>query len=652
MTEEERKEVVNRDYSTPVGWTSFMCTDDSSTRVVSTLFNQFNSDYPDREWSKPESEHLVAVSQCDWYQDLENYYRHGEVPEDWIKTQHTRFKRIAHHFRWEGTPYKGRLLYQVGSHWVICITPEEVAPILQKVHDEGGHFSFKIILDKLRYRVFWPTMASDVRKYIQECIQCARFCNRGKSEPLYLIIIMKPFCFLGMDHMGPFSETFKGNIYILVLIDYFSRFVITFAVPDTLATTTTQCLQEVFNKFFHPIALWADLGSSFWNQEVHDFLTQLGISITHVASGSHKSVGIMERTNLILQRCLLRSGPVEFTEDGTEFDEADGEWDERLLPGTRWTNQRHMAHLGYSSIEIIFGVTPGELMDLEDTYPTEERTSLIQMFNSEEFDIIDQEEDLAALILNFMGWRHHRWDRVQEANVGEKHRMKWEHQAGSSRRQLKTGDLVMLYDDLGRRKGKSKWRGPFLILGKGGEHGKTFSLGFTHAGLDQDPMRRGVRVHGDRLRRFVPREGYLIPTSEAKLPVYRKMRFRRTNLPPGQFQKELEAMEERLKERLANESDGQRQRRLDSTMQRPGDDSEIWEDLEEEGTHAEAREVLERLHEGETDDQFKERLERTHEYAQECFSRMTHKEWQNWGEKRARKEDNRTTQVSLKDVKQ
>ena len=296
---------------------------------------------------------------------------------------------MAHHFRWEGTPRNERLLHKMRIHWVICITPEKVAPILQRVHDEGGHFTSKIVLDKLRYRVFWPTMASDIRRYIQGCIQCARFCNKGRPEPLYPIIIMKPFCLIGMNHMGPFSKTSRDNIYILVLIDYFSRFVISFAVPDTLTTTTIRCLMEAFDRFFRPIAFWVDLGSSFWNQEVHDFLTQLGISITHAASGSHKSVGMVERTNLILQRCLLRSGPVALTEVGDEFDEADGEWDERLPPSTRWTNQRHMAQLGYSPTEIIFGMTSGELMDLEDAYPTQERSALVQMFNSKKFDAID-----------------------------------------------------------------------------------------------------------------------------------------------------------------------------------------------------------------------------------------------------------------------
>ena len=226
----------------------------------------------------------------------------------------------------------------------------------------------------------------------------------------------------------------------------------------------------------------------------------------------------------------------------------------------------------------------------------------------------------------------------------------WEHEVGTQKRKLKAGDLVMLHDDLGRKKRQSKWRGPFLIIGQGGEHEKSFTLGFAHLGLNQNPRRKDMRVPDDRLRRFVPREGYLIPSSEAKLPAYRKMRFGRTNLSPEQFQKELETMEDKLKERLANESDGHRQRRLDKTTSGKEQDSEDWEDLEEDDAHSEAKEVLERRREGETDSQFKERLGRMREYAQECFSRMTHQEWQKWGQERARKENRRATQISPEDV--
>ncbi|CAK4032897.1 Hypothetical predicted protein [Lecanosticta acicola] len=39
----------------------------------------------------------------------------------------------------------------------------EVAPLLQRVHNEQGHFSFKIVQDKLRSKVYWPFIASDIR---------------------------------------------------------------------------------------------------------------------------------------------------------------------------------------------------------------------------------------------------------------------------------------------------------------------------------------------------------------------------------------------------------------------------------------------------------------------------------------------------------
>ena len=119
-----------------------------------------------------------------------------------------------------------------------------MAPLLERVHDHGGHLSSKIILEKLRY--------------------------------------------------------------ILVIFDYFSRFVIAFTVPDIQAATTIQCLESMLHQYLIPIAVWADLGRSFFNQE----------------DGSHKAAGMVERVNLVLHRCLLRGEPAELNEDKTDFAEA------------------------------------------------------------------------------------------------------------------------------------------------------------------------------------------------------------------------------------------------------------------------------------------------------------------------------------------
>lgn len=48
----------------------------------------------------------------------------------------------------------------------IYLTKPEVALILQEVHDHISYFGSKIVLNGLRFQVFWPKIVIDVYKYI------------------------------------------------------------------------------------------------------------------------------------------------------------------------------------------------------------------------------------------------------------------------------------------------------------------------------------------------------------------------------------------------------------------------------------------------------------------------------------------------------
>lgn len=79
----------------------------------------------------------------------------------------------------------------------------------------------------------------------------------------------------------------------------------------------------------------------------------------------------------------------------------------------------------------------------------------------------------------------------------------------------------MLFKDLTSNLGKltKQWRGSFIIDRSGGDHGVLYVL----KTLDKDPAPN--TYHGDHLRIFRPREGFLRP--KALLAVTRILRFRR-----------------------------------------------------------------------------------------------------------------------------
>ena len=282
----------------PVGWTSFAPYDqdkeiEDAERFYFTAYANVLT---------PQQQTEMRRIRREWYYDLERYFSSQRVPEKWTQTEHAHFKRKAHEYRWDGK----RLLHQVGERWVPCIGPEEVAPMLQSVHDEGGHFSSKNVIDRIRHRVFWPGMAKDVRTYIQGCIECARHAVHIRSQPLIPVISLRPFALLAMDHIGPFPESPRGNTYILNIIDYFSRFIVARAVPNLISELTVTILKEIFSEYPIPIAIYTDRGSSFRSQTTEQFMQRYGILFRYAPTACKRSIGMIERANGILQERLER----------------------------------------------------------------------------------------------------------------------------------------------------------------------------------------------------------------------------------------------------------------------------------------------------------------------------------------------------------
>ena len=77
----------------------------------------------------------------------------------------------------------------------------------------------------------------------------------------------EPMQRIGMDILGPLPETYKGNKYILVVIDYFTRWTEAYAIKNQEARTVAEVLLENFvTRFGVPHVIHTDQGSNFESQ--------------------------------------------------------------------------------------------------------------------------------------------------------------------------------------------------------------------------------------------------------------------------------------------------------------------------------------------------------------------------------------------------
>lgn len=128
--------------------------------------------------------------------------------------------------------------------------------------------------------------------------------NRDKA-PMKTIDVNEPFTFWALDYMGPVSETARGNKYILVVMDHFTKWCEAFPTKDQKASTVADCLiSKVFSRFGPPLVLHSDQGSNFESTLMHEICNIMGVTKTRTTAYHPCCNGQVERQNRTLQDML------------------------------------------------------------------------------------------------------------------------------------------------------------------------------------------------------------------------------------------------------------------------------------------------------------------------------------------------------------
>nr|GEU57506.1 reverse transcriptase domain-containing protein [Tanacetum cinerariifolium] len=81
----------------------------------------------------------------------------------------------------------------------------------------------------------------------------------------------------GIDFMGPFPSS-RGNRYILVAVDYLSKWVEAKALPTNDARVEVKFLKSLFARFGNPRAIISDYGTHFCNDKFAKVMSKYGVT--------------------------------------------------------------------------------------------------------------------------------------------------------------------------------------------------------------------------------------------------------------------------------------------------------------------------------------------------------------------------------------
>ena len=187
--------------------------------------------------------------------------------------------------------------------------PEKLqAEVLKHLHDgpEGGHFGRQKTLARVKAKYYWPHRRRTVVEWCQNCAVCAsrKGPNRRQTGPMQLYQVGAPMERVAVDVVGPLPVTDSGNRYLLVAMDYFTKWPEVYALPNQEAITVAQALVEgFFSRFGAPIELHSDQGRNFESAVMTEVCRLFGIHKTRTTAGYPQGDGMVERFN----RTLLNS---------------------------------------------------------------------------------------------------------------------------------------------------------------------------------------------------------------------------------------------------------------------------------------------------------------------------------------------------------
>ena len=114
---------------------------------------------------------------------------------------------------------------------------------------------------------FLPSIFKDAHDDVLQCDQCQRIggISQRNEMPLHNIMEVEVFECWGIDFMGHLPSSY-GNQYILVVIDYVSKWVEVVASPKNDAKIVIKFLKKnIFSHYGVPRVLISDGGSHFCN---------------------------------------------------------------------------------------------------------------------------------------------------------------------------------------------------------------------------------------------------------------------------------------------------------------------------------------------------------------------------------------------------
>jgi hypothetical protein len=264
----------------------------------------------------------------------------------------------------------------------------------------SGHFGRNKMYSKMLPLIWWPGMYRDIRKYVAQCIPCQR--HKGsilKNRPLFSTMPNHTWETACIDLVGPLPLSDKGNKYICVITDPFTKWAEAIALPNK----SDQAVSEaIFNglicRHSVPKYIRTDQGTEFTNNLMLRLMDRMNIRHKKTCPYYPQANGHVERFNRTLVESLAKN---------CEFEPS--KW-EHFLEGTLFAYRTSThAVLNCSPFEMLYGRQPTLPIHILNSTNADLATDVIQYGTRLTYNLVHMSKVVKRMLKDTAQARNKEW---------------------------------------------------------------------------------------------------------------------------------------------------------------------------------------------------------------------------------------------------
>ncbi|GKC79155.1 reverse transcriptase domain-containing protein [Tanacetum coccineum] len=180
----------------------------------------------------------------------------------------------------------GRVLYRWSflKPWLWCVGPLKADYVIREIHEGSCSMHAEprsVVANAMRLGYYWPIMHRDTRNIIRACNDCQiyRPVPRNPQQPLTPITALWPFYKWGIDIAGPFPEGPGNDNFLIVAMDYFTKWIEAKAVSTITGNQVKKFVWDnIVCRFGLPGKIVSDNDKQFSDNPFKDWCEKLNIT--------------------------------------------------------------------------------------------------------------------------------------------------------------------------------------------------------------------------------------------------------------------------------------------------------------------------------------------------------------------------------------